>query len=53
MPHEYDEIYNAAVALGDSRLSGAETARILSNKLVDIAARFCAHFDAKMAGELG
>lgn len=44
MPHEYDEIYNAGVAQGDARLSNAETGRMLSEKLVDITARFAAHF---------
>lgn len=46
MPNEYDEIYNAGVAQGDPRLSSAETGRVLSEKLVDITARFAAHFAA-------
>lgn len=47
MPHEYDEIYHAGVAQGDARLSSADTGRELSEKLVDITARFCAHFAAR------
>lgn len=44
MPHEYDAIYNHGVADGDPQLSSAENGRILTEKLVDVAARFAAHF---------
>jgi creatinine amidohydrolase len=44
MPNAYDEIYNAGVAKGDPRLSSAETGAELSRQLVDICARFVAHF---------
>lgn len=47
MPHEYDETYNAGVDKGDPRMSNPETGRILTEKLVDITARFCAHFAAR------
>lgn len=47
MPHEYDVTYNEGVAKGDPRLSSAETGRILTEKLVDITARFAAHFAAR------
>jgi creatinine amidohydrolase len=47
MPHEYDEIYNSGVDKGDPNLSSAETGRLLANKLVDVAARFVAHFAAR------
>ena len=39
--------YNEGVAKGDPRLSSAETGRILTEKLVDITARFAAHFAAR------
>jgi creatinine amidohydrolase len=48
MPHEYDAVYTAGVAKGDPRLSSAETGRVLSEKLVDITARFIAHFASKI-----
>jgi len=48
MPHEYDDVYTAGVAKGDPRLSSAETGRVLAEKLVDITARFIAHFAAKV-----
>jgi creatinine amidohydrolase len=48
MPHEYDDVYTAGVAKGDPRLSSTETGRVLSEKLVDITARFIAHFAAKI-----
>jgi creatinine amidohydrolase len=48
MPHEYDDVYTAGVAKGDPRLSSAETGRALADKLVDITARFIAHFAAKV-----
>lgn len=47
MPHEYDVTYHDGVAKGDPRLSSAETGRILTEKLVDITARFAAHFAAR------
>ena len=47
MPHEYDEIYNQGVAKGDPNLSSAETGKVLTEKLVDITARFAAHFAAR------
>lgn len=50
MPHEYDETYNAGVDKGDPRLPSAENGRVLAEKLVDITARFCAHFAARTAG---
>jgi creatinine amidohydrolase len=49
MPHEYDAIYNAGVAKGDPRLSSADTGQKLTDKLVDIVARFSAHFASKTA----
>ena len=48
MPHEYDDVYTSGVAKGDPRLSSAETGRVLAEKLVDITARFIAHFAAKV-----
>jgi len=48
MPHEYDDVYTAGVAKGDPGLSSAETGRVLAEKLVDITARFVAHFAAKV-----
>jgi creatinine amidohydrolase len=48
MPHEYDDVYTAGVAKGDPRLSSAETGRVLSEKLVDVTARFIAHFASKI-----
>jgi creatinine amidohydrolase len=47
MPHEYDETYNSGVDKGDPRLSSAETGRLLTEKLVDVTARFVAHFHAR------
>lgn len=47
MPHEYDEIYHQGVAKGDPNLSSPETGRVLTDKLVDITARFVAHFVAR------
>ena len=44
MPHEYDEILNSGVDKGDPRLSSAETGRLLTEKLVDVAARFVTHY---------
>ena len=44
MPHEYDEIYNQGVAQGDPHLASADNGRILTEKLVDLTARFAAHF---------
>lgn len=44
MPNEYDEIYNSGVDKGDPRLSSAETGKLLTDRLVDIAARFVSHF---------
>ena len=46
MPHGYDETYNLGVAKGDPRLSSAETGTALTEKLVDVCARFAAHFAA-------
>ena len=43
MPHEYDEIGHLGVMQGDPRLCSAETGRLLTERLVDITARFCAH----------
>lgn len=51
MPHEYDEIYNSGVDKGDPRLSSAETGRLLAERLVDVAARFVSHFDARTSPE--
>ena len=48
LPHEYDAVYTAGVAKGDPRLSSAETGRVLSEKLVDVTARFIAHFASKI-----
>lgn len=48
MPHEYDEVYHEGVAKGDPRLSSAATGRLLTEKLVDLTARFCAHFAARI-----
>jgi creatinine amidohydrolase len=48
MPHEYDDTYTSGVAKGDPRLSSADTGRVLSEKLVDITARFIAHFASKI-----
>ncbi|HRD76135.1 MAG TPA: creatininase family protein [Hyphomicrobiaceae bacterium] len=53
MPHEYDVTYHAGVAKGDPRLSSAETGRILTEKLVDITARFAAHFAARIPAKNG
>ena len=53
MPHEYDEIYTQGVAKGDPRLSSADTGRILTEKLVDITARFIAHFAARTSAKNG
>lgn len=44
MPHGYDETYTLGVAKGDPRLSSAETGAALTEKLVDICARFAIHF---------
>ncbi len=49
MPMEYDDAYHDGVAGGDPRLSSAETGRVLSDRLVEVAARFVAHFAAKTA----
>ena len=49
MPHEYDKVYNDGVDKGDPRLSSAETGQVLADKLVDIAARFVAHYAQKTA----
>ena len=48
MPHEYDEILNSGVDKGDPRLSSAETGRLLTDKLVDVAARFITHFATRL-----
>lgn len=47
LPHEYDETYHQGVDKGDPRLSSAETGRILTEKLVEITARFCAHLASR------
>lgn len=47
MPNEYDEIFNDGVDKGDPNLSSAETGQLLTDKLVDVVARFIAHFAAK------
>ncbi len=49
MPNEYDEVYNLGVAKGDPRLCSAETGAALTEKLVDICARFIAHFADRTA----
>lgn len=48
MPNQYDEIYTAGVGRGDPRLCKAETGAALTEKLVEICARFAAHFAAKV-----
>ena len=48
MPNQYDEIYTAGVGKGDPRLCKAETGAALTEKLVEICARFAAHFAAKV-----
>ena len=48
MPHEYDEILNSGVDKGDPRLSSAETGQLLTDKLVDVAARFITHFATRL-----
>jgi creatinine amidohydrolase len=50
MPHEYDEVYHDGVAQGDPRLSSADTGQKLTEALVGIVSRFCAHFAAKTGG---
>ena len=47
MPNEYDEVLNAGVDKGDPNLSSAETGQVLADKLVNVIARFVAHFEAK------
>lgn len=47
LPHEYDEIYNAGVGLGDPTLSSAKTGATLVEQLVDVCSRFVVHFDKK------
>lgn len=47
MPQEYDEVYAEGVAKGDPRLCSAETGAALSEKLVDLVARFSIHFAAR------
>jgi creatinine amidohydrolase len=47
LPHEYDEIYNAGVGLGDPTLSSPKTGATLVEQLVDVCARFVVHFDKK------
>lgn len=53
MPHAYDEVYNAGVDKGDPRMSSAETGRVLTEKLVDVTARFCTHFAARTGNGRG
>ena len=48
LPHEYDEVYNLGVGTGDPKLCNAETGEKLTERLVDICARFAAHFAAKV-----
>jgi creatinine amidohydrolase len=47
-PHDDDAPLPAGVAKGDPRLSSAETGKILSEKLVDVTARFIAHFASRI-----
>lgn len=49
MPHGYDETYTLGVAKGDPRLASAETGAALTEKLVDICARFAIHFGKHVA----
>ncbi len=49
LPTEYDAVYHKGVAKGDPRLSSAESGAALTEKLVDICARFVGHF----AGRVG
>jgi creatinine amidohydrolase len=49
MPNDYDDVYTLGVGKGDPRRCSAETGRLLSDKLVDITARFAAHFAARVA----
>ena len=48
MPNAYDEIYNAGVGRGDPRLASAETGAALTGQLVEVTARFVAHFAARV-----
>ncbi len=48
LPNGYDETYNAGVARGDPRLSSAQTGAALSEKLVEVTARFIAHFAGRV-----
>lgn len=50
LPHEYHEIYHDGVGKGDPNLSSEDTGRILTEKLVEVAAGFVAHFAAKSPG---
>ncbi len=47
MPNAYDETYNAGVAMGDPRMSSAETGAKLTAMPTEIAAGFITHFAAR------
>ena len=51
LPVEYDEVYNQGVGGGDPNGSSAETGAALTEGLVDVVARFAAHFAARAPGK--
>ncbi|WP_426956996.1 creatininase family protein [Muricoccus radiodurans] len=48
LPMEYDDTYHQGVAGGDPKLCSAETGKVLSEALADIASRFVVHFAGKV-----
>ena len=48
MPNPYEEVSHAAVAQGDPNLASAGNGAKLSEALVEVVARFCAHFAKKV-----
>ena len=47
VPHEYDEVYNLGVGTGDPTMCSAENGEKLTERLVDLTAKFAAHFAAR------
>jgi creatinine amidohydrolase len=48
LPHEYEDIYNLGVGTGDPTLCSEKTGAALVEQMVDVCARFVAHFAGRV-----